>query len=194
MKNEIESNDQVSHERMNTTINKGFLVKKDYFPKWRILANEEKMETYRLLEPGEFKDVVLCHDYDGKTLSNLPKRFGNSNKFTWGYCGTGPSDLTMSLLLHFSNDDLEFTHNHAREFLEDFTQHFPMDENIVVSGSMILEWISVQRNSQPKYTVSYKPVPCGSDYVYNDFFQIIKRPKLSDKLEATTNKGGKYVR
>lgn len=202
MKNTIEHSDQqqmdsVKTSNSNKTTSKGQIMKRDFYSVWRILANEEKLETYRLLEVGEFKEVILCKSYSGRTLSNLPRRFGGANRYTWGYSGTGPGDLARSILLHFSNEDLEFTHKYSRDFMVEIIARLPMGESIAINSDFILDWISDARSSEPKYECVYRPEACGSDFVYNDEYQVIKKPLLLDTeygAQSTTTGARKYVR
>lgn len=168
MKNMIETNEQqrIGLMESNKTPNKG--NKLNIANCFRLLDPKEKKEKYELLQIGEFKDVILSRGESGFVESNLPKRFRISYGFNWGYAGTGPTDLALSLMLHFSNQDMELTHNYYLDLVEDFVSHLPMDKDIVISGDVLIEQINKYRNNKNNFETTNRPQPCDPDHYYDD--------------------------
>jgi hypothetical protein len=162
---------------------------------WRLLDREEKKRKYKLLEIGEFKNVILTRGEQRFVESNLPKRFRVSYDFNWGYLGCGPTDLALSILLHFSNQDLDFTHGYYPDLCDGLIQHLPQNVDVVISAKMLLEWVEYKRTQTPVEEVSYKPLPCEPNRVYDDNKYAIIRPIVIEEESLTEKKKrGKYVR
>lgn len=178
MNNEIKNETTMTTESNNTS-NKGnkLNIKNCY----RLLELKEKKEKYTLLAIGEFKDVIFTHDETGYKISNLPKRFRGSYGFNCGYLGSGPTDFALSLLLHFSNQDLEFTHKYYHDLLEDLVQHLPLDQDIVISANELLDWVSKKRCELPRFETTYRPIPCEPDHYYNHNNYAELRSELKEK-------------
>jgi|GEM_PF-4544411 len=196
MKNMIEISDQQRNEMMesNKTPNKGNKLK--IANCFRLLDPKQKKEKYELLKIGELSDVILSRGENGFAQSNLPKRFRTSYGFNWGYSGTGPTDLALSLMLHFSNQDLDFTHKYYHDFVDDFVKYLPMDKDIVISGDMILEQVNYYRNNKNSFAPSHRPDPCDPDYFYDDNNYATLRPEKLIVDDESKNKKTerKYVR
>ena len=141
----------------------------DPIPKFNEIYNSGEQKCFPLLKPGEFRDVILTKNSRREYISNLPKRFDYSMSFCWGYCGTGPTDLSLSILLHFTNEDLAFTHLHALDFTSEVIAALPMTETVLKS-EVVLDWIekAKTRKNVEGFSGSYKPIPCPLGYVFHE--------------------------
>lgn len=191
MKNMIERTETMES---NKTPNKG--NKLNIANCFRLLDPKQKKEKYELLKIGELSDVILSRSENGFVRSNLPKRFRTSYGFNWGYSGTGPTDLALSLMLHFSNQDLELTYNYYLDLVDDFVRHLPMDKDIVISGDMLIEQIDMYRNNKNYFATTHRPAPCDPDYSYDDNNYATLRPErlIVDDEPKNKKMERKYVR
>jgi hypothetical protein len=78
--------------------------------------------------------------------------------FAWGYGGSGPADLALSILCDvfgerprikrlFWGDFL--AHNHYQQFKWEFVATWPSDQNWEVSSVAILEWLRCRGTEVP---------------------------------------------
>lgn len=60
--------------------------------------------------------------------------------FNWGYAGSGPADLALSILTDFAGKDL------AEKFYQKFKFAFvaPAGSELVIPDTLILEWLEQQ--------------------------------------------------
>ena len=96
----------------------------------KINGKREIVPTPCLLKPYELEDVIAIRDDDLglERATNVPWTFGDwhtDNGFEWGYCGMGPLNLAVNILMHFSEHDVEFSKRHQREFAEQFVFNLP---------------------------------------------------------------------
>lgn len=162
-------------------------IKNDYYGDFRNLFDDEKdLNFYPILAPGEFKDVILNKNSHGQ-FSNIAKRFRLSESINWGYYGTGPLDLALNTLIHFSGDDLDFTNKYYHDFTTDILKDLPQ-EPVVISSEFILNWIMQAKTKEPDH-VAREEIPCGSDYYYDHDFNLIKREKKKPLLTKTPLRG-----
>ncbi len=141
----------------------------DPVPKLNEIYNSGEQKCFPLLKPGEFQDVILTKNSRREYISNLPKRFDYSMSFCWGYFGTGPIDLSLSALLHFTNEDLAFTQLHALDFTSEVISMLPMTDT-VLKAEVILDWIekAKTRKDVEGFSGNYKPIPCLLGYIFHE--------------------------
>lgn len=60
--------------------------------------------------------------------------------FSWGYAGSGPSQLALALLLHFS-DSRKYAIEHYQAFKFDVIAKLPMYQSFNIKNEVIHEWI-----------------------------------------------------
>ena len=86
---------------------------------------------------GGFKVYI-----DGKLLSPRPsQRLYNHSPdgFAWGYGGSGPAQLSLAILLYFS--DKEFALQHYQKFKWDVVANQPQHKELEIDNNVIVEWI-----------------------------------------------------
>ena len=79
------------------------------------------------LKRGEKGNVVVARDPgDGfKRETNVPKYTDSNHAFEWGYCGGGPTEFALNILLHFTRCDEPFSRYCCREFRDEFVRKLP---------------------------------------------------------------------
>jgi Family of unknown function (DUF6166) len=75
------------------------------------------------LSPGRSQELIN-HSPDG---------------FSWGYGGSGPSQLALALLLHFTNDD-HFSLAHYQSFKFDVVAKWDQYRNVSVPNRVVIDW------------------------------------------------------
>jgi hypothetical protein len=146
------------------------LISQDQVLKFKEIYNSGNQKCFPLLKPNEFKDVILTKNSRYEYISNVPKRFDYSLSFCWGYCGTGPIDLGLSILLHFTNEDLAFTYLHALDFTLEVIAKLPQSET-VIKAEVILLWLekAKSRKNVDGFTTSlYQPRLCPQGFIYHE--------------------------
>lgn len=145
------------------------LISQDQVLKFKKIYNSGEHKCFPLLKPDEFKDVVLTKNSRSEYISNVPKRFDYSLSFCWGYRGTGPIDLSLSVLLHFSGQDLAFTYLHALDFTCEVIAGLPMTDT-VLKADVILDWIEKAklRKNVEGFPNGYHPRVCPMGFIYHE--------------------------
>ena len=146
------------------------LISQDQVLKFKEIFNSGKEKCFPLLKPNEFKDVILTKNAGSEYISNVPKRFAYSLSFCWGYSGTGPIDLALSILLHFTNEDLAFTYLHALDFTREVIANLPQTVT-VLKAEVILTWIEKAKSRKIIEGCpinSYQPVPCPLGFIFHE--------------------------
>jgi len=146
------------------------LISKDQVLKFNEIYNSGNQKCFPLLKPNEFKDVILTKNSRSEYISNVPKRFDYSLSFCWGYRGTGPIDLGLSVLHHFSNQDLAFTYLHALDFTCEVIAGLPMTDTIL-KAEVILDWIEKaksRKNVEGFTTSGYQPRLSPVGFIYHE--------------------------
>ena len=74
------------------------------------------------------------------------------NGFAWGYGGSGPAQLALALLLHFSGDDFTAL-NFYQQFKWDVIARLPVDSEFCFDSAIVEEWLKAAKegNSTPKW-------------------------------------------
>jgi hypothetical protein len=81
---------------------------------------------------GDDEPVVLCHDLENGTKSPLSERpdlyYGYKGFMCWGYAGTGPKFLTISLLAHHLGHS-NFSDEEIHKLLDNYISILPEELN-----------------------------------------------------------------
>lgn len=89
-------------------------------------SNRTVIVNGEILNPKESQSVIN-HSPDG---------------FNWGYSGSGPAQLALALLLHFTNDP-NYSFWHHQQLKDDIISGLKGDFSIPVSD--IIQWIKEHR-------------------------------------------------
>jgi len=86
---------------------------------------------------------VLIDGDEGRPLPlepSLKLRSHSPTGFSWGYHGSGPSQLALALLLdHTGNEDVALAH--YEHFKRAFVSCFGFGEGFVIASNAIEEWL-----------------------------------------------------
>ncbi len=74
---------------------------------------------------------------DGAPLRHVVRH--SPTGFEWGYAGSGPADLALSILLDFTRDE-DLAHRLHQDFKFTFVCRFPADK-WTLAGADILTWL-----------------------------------------------------
>jgi hypothetical protein len=94
---------------------------------------------------------------DGRRLDPVPSQQlinHSPDGFAWGYAGSGPAQLALALLLHFSGNS-EFSLAHYQDFKFDVIQGLSED-GFELANDVVTRWIRKHRGEG-----SYEPIPEG---------------------------------
>ncbi len=164
------------------------LISRESYEKFKGIFENGKKNCFPLLKPLEFKDIVLSKNTRSEYISNLPKRFNYSHSYSWGFLGTGPIDLSLSVLLHFTNEDLDFTYLHALDFMGEVIARLPMTDT-VLKAETILDWIpkAKSRMNVEGFSDGFKPRPCPLGFIYHDgkLMQVLDQPQAEPVVQKT---------
>lgn len=145
------------------------LISKDQVLKFKEIYNSGIHKCFPLLKPNEFRDVILTKNSRNEYISNLPKRFDHSLSFCWGYSGTGPTDLSLSILFHFTSGDIAHTYLHAPNFRDEVIAALPQTDT-VLKAEVILDWINnaKSRTDIKGFPKGYEPQLCPLGFIYHE--------------------------
>ena len=92
-------------------------------------------------------DVVLYRRIDGRAVATLDHVVRHSpTGLEWGYAGSGPADLALSILARVAGMDDAERHHHA--FLHEVVAHLPHAGGLV-RASDVRAWIAQQASPRP---------------------------------------------
>jgi hypothetical protein len=97
----------------------------------RIYGNSENQKVYidfRILDLSA-SQVIRNHSPDG---------------FSWGYSGSGPSQLALAILLHLTNDTL-FSSTWYQEYKKEFVSSWDSQKDFDINLEDTYKWISKKR-------------------------------------------------
>jgi hypothetical protein len=60
--------------------------------------------------------------------------------FSWGYAGSGPSQLALALLIYFTDDD--YALKHYQDFKTDVVMHLPNGQGFKIKNSVVTDWVA----------------------------------------------------
>jgi hypothetical protein len=84
---------------------------------------------------------ILRIDGDVVSITDSLKLADHSpDGFSWGYPGSGPAQLALALLLHFT-DDKEFALEYYQHFKFDVIIHEPMERSLRMPNFAVTGWI-----------------------------------------------------
>jgi len=119
----------------------------------RELTQLECKEPLKILRPGDKGDLKLrCSNVWAGNISNIPRRLCVSLDVNWGYNGTGPFDLALNVLFHYSGGDEAFTYHYARLFVKEFIGFLPKDTPLVVYSEAIVRWVNDKKALPATYS------------------------------------------
>ena len=64
--------------------------------------------------------------------------------FSWGYGGSGPSQLALALVLEAGASDREAQRFYS-SFMQDTIQHMPDQQKFILTGDTVLDWLKATR-------------------------------------------------
>lgn len=107
------------------------------------------------MKPGEKGDLIIRRANAGHgNVSNVHKRFGLSQDISWGYAGTGPHDLALNVLFHFSDQNEEFARAFAGGFVEDVVQHLEQSVPQRIDGAFLTNWVNERLSREPETAIT----------------------------------------
>lgn len=71
---------------------------------------------------------------------SLAMRRHSPDGFAWGYGGSGPAQLALALLLHFTKDKL-FSSRYYQMFKSDILVPLDIDEDFKLVDSVVTDWV-----------------------------------------------------
>jgi len=81
--------------------------------------------------------------------------FHSPTGYEWGYGGSGPADLALSILTHYLGDQRQAELLH-QEFKWDFIAQFPQEKGWVLTGAEIAAWLREKGVEAPVRDVVYE--------------------------------------
>lgn len=97
-----------------------------------------------------------------------PYTYRAGTNMTWGYTGSGPNNLALSILADAVDGDLELAQEHWLAFRDEVVAQLPQDEPIRITRASVLEWLqtrgikpatlAARRPELEKRRVQYEPV------------------------------------
>ena len=76
-------------------------------------------------------------NYDDCALPHIERH--SPDGFNWGYCGSGPADLALSILTDYFGKDSEAV-SYYQDFKSDIIAALPIDENWILEEKEIIAW------------------------------------------------------
>lgn len=75
---------------------------------------------------------------------SLKLRNHSPTGFSWGYHGSGPSQLALAILLDFTRDE-DVALSHYQDFKRAFIAGYGMDEGWILTEAAIDEWLASRK-------------------------------------------------
>ena len=112
-------------------------------------------------------------------IGSVPRRILLANFYTYGYTGTGPCDLALNILFHWSDGDFHFAKQKAPKLVEDLISKLPMGQALEVSGDMLTAWIESEKKTPCGNEIIFQTAElCERGYVWNNLDELILRPSV----------------
>lgn len=92
-------------------------------------------------ETGAFKVFVDGHLFDPAASQRLVNH--SPDGFAWGYSGSGPAQLALALLLHFTRDTA-YVMEHYQDFKRDVIAGLDQ-AGFAISSGVVTRWIKANR-------------------------------------------------
>jgi hypothetical protein len=76
----------------------------------------------------------------GEIVSNFPRTCNkHSEKYAWGYGGSGPNELALNILMYFTSD-IYFSERYRTQFTQEILMKIPIDENVITISGIEISW------------------------------------------------------
>ncbi len=133
---------------------------------YRTLSEKECAKRLRVLQPGEFDDVILrpSRRRECGNVGNVPYRLKNAWWYEWGYVGDGPRDAAINILFHFSGN-VSFAREWTFEFVDEVMTQLPPRVPVAISARFIIGWINARKGKTSGYSYDF-PYLCPEDYAW----------------------------
>jgi len=99
------------------------------------------MYTGKIINDGVIKDVDrIVTNGEGKPLdleASLKVVNHSPTGFCWGYCGSGPAQLALAILLDHFDGDRERALSLYQDFKFEVISKLPMDEDFVLTDEQV---------------------------------------------------------
>lgn len=99
--------------------------------------HNENLHARVWIEDGNGKQYPLYH-------ARSPFRQEPGTYFSWGYCGSGPADLSQSILADAAYGDLEIARRLRIPFRDEVVSSIPWSGRFELSLQAVLEWLRIQ--------------------------------------------------
>lgn len=107
------------------------------------------------MQPGEKGDLIVRRsNAEYGNVTNVPRRLGLSGFVNWGYLGTGPHDLALNVLYHYSDQNEEFARGFAGHFVEEVVSKLEMNVAMRIDGGFISKWVSERLEARPESSIT----------------------------------------
>lgn len=149
---------------------------------FRFLTEEECKMPIKLMQKSERMNIVLRRSraWNGN-ISNVPKQISSAWFYTWGYQGTGPHDLAMNILFHWTGN-AGFAQYWSTELVQDVISRIPIDVPAEINAEYISNWVEAKASLPiPKSeNILNLGILCAEDQMWNNQFKTIQRPLVID--------------
>ena len=108
----------------------------------RMLIREE-VRRRQAYSPHLLRDIVCKRAEDGRAVVTGVRHdlvVLSPTGFEWGYCGAGPSDLALNILLS-ATGDRNFAFRHNVRFRDEVVGRIPLSGGVLRAGE-VLEWVA----------------------------------------------------
>lgn len=105
----------------------------------------EEVKAPKILQKGEFEDVIVMRGYGNVKATNIPisRPYCGNLDIEWGYGGTGPTVLARNILLHFTGD-FDFTDEYQNDFCTEFVAFLKREQDSIRKEG-ILKFVQEKR-------------------------------------------------
>lgn len=97
------------------------------------------MITEGIIE-GRYRDRVFINGHELSPKRSQSIRNHSPDGFLWGYGGSGPAQLALSLLLELTDDE-RFALEHYQSFKWDIIAKIPQGSEFIMTVERVWEWI-----------------------------------------------------
>ena len=114
---------------------------------------EEEEKHHRVT--GVFTGDIILHRGKDGPLVNIPQQvvYHSPTGFEWGYGGSGPADLALNILLHYTDEDTAMRLHQS--FKWDFITGIP-EEGATIRGDEIRSWLKQNSESTERGVMNEK--------------------------------------
>lgn len=104
------------------------------------------MYTGKIMNDGEIKDVDRIVAHNGKILSldaSLKVVNHSPTGFCWGYCGSGPAQLALAIMLEHFGGDKQAALSMYQDFKFKVIAGLPMDSDFELSDKQVEDAVTM---------------------------------------------------